>query len=181
VAHYGRDLIDTARRRAVPYAIRKSFTFAASHILYGLPAGHPCGRMHGHNYRVTLELAGPDEALSPVGFLRDYRDLSAFKACLDAELDHRHLNDWWALNPPLAFPALVKQRAARDPDTAIMEPFNPTAEHLAHALYCLAEDMYPGEVAAVAVEETEQTWAEYRPWNARARNRQVRRRADPAT
>ena len=39
------------------FAISKEFHFSASHRLEGLHDGHPCGRMHGHNYVVEIELA----------------------------------------------------------------------------------------------------------------------------
>lgn len=116
------------------FTIRKRFTFAASHQLHGLPDDHQCARLHGHNYVVRLELAS--ETLTEIGFVRDFGDLRLFKDYLDECLDHRHLND-----------AL---------------PFNPTAELLAMHLYKVAEDLW-GEVVAVAVEETESSWAEFRP------------------
>lgn len=116
------------------YAIRKHYTFAASHQLEGLPADHQCSRLHGHNYSVSLELAS--EALTPQGFVRDFGDLKRFKGYIDNYLDHRHLNH--------------------------VLPFNPTAELLAAHLYEVADELWDG-VVAVAVEETGTSWAEYRP------------------
>lgn len=116
------------------YSIRKRFTFAASHQLQGLPAEHQCARLHGHNYTVELELAA--EELDATGFVVDFGALKQFKAYLDGELDHRHLND--------------------------VLHFNPTAEHLARHLYDVAAAAWP-QVVAVAVEETPASWAEYRP------------------
>lgn len=116
------------------YAIRKRYTFAASHQLDGLPSDHQCARLHGHNYVVWLELAA--EQLVEPGFVRDFGELKRFKAYLDDFLDHRHLNH--------------------------VLPFNPTAELLAMHLYEVADDLWDG-VVAVAVEETGTSWAEYRP------------------
>jgi 6-pyruvoyltetrahydropterin/6-carboxytetrahydropterin synthase len=73
------------------YTIAKTFAFSASHIIGGLPPEHPCGRLHGHNYEVEVILQAA--ALDGVGFVRDYRELSALKEFLDATLDHNHLND----------------------------------------------------------------------------------------
>ncbi len=39
--------------------ITKAFTFDAAHHLPHVPAGHKCGRPHGHSYRVILGLEGP--------------------------------------------------------------------------------------------------------------------------
>ena len=73
------------------YTITKQFHFSASHVIEGLPDGHPCARLHGHNYAVELVLEAP--ALDRIGFVVDYGDLKPFKRLLDDELDHRHLND----------------------------------------------------------------------------------------
>lgn len=124
------------------WSITKRFDFSASHVLDGLPEGHQCGRLHGHNYGVEVELSG---GLDQVGFVVDYGELAPVKALIDSELDHRHLNE--------------------------ILPMNPTAEHLAHWLYeAIEEDLsgLPGYdeswgLTAVRVSETPKTWAEYRP------------------
>jgi 6-pyruvoyltetrahydropterin/6-carboxytetrahydropterin synthase len=116
------------------FTIAKRFAFSASHIIEGLPEGHPCGRMHGHNYSVEVILQG--EELNAIGFVVDYNELATFKRFVDDELDHRHLND--VLSCPT------------------------TAEHLARHLYTKAHGLW-NEVAAVRVSETPKTWAEYRP------------------
>jgi 6-pyruvoyltetrahydropterin/6-carboxytetrahydropterin synthase len=78
------------------HVISKEFHFSASHILQGLKEGHPCGRLHGHNYILKVFLKGePDE----VGFVQDYNDLKPIKDYVDNELDHRHLNDIFMTNP----------------------------------------------------------------------------------
>ncbi|MFB6535238.1 6-pyruvoyl tetrahydropterin synthase family protein [Streptomyces noursei] len=118
------------------FRITKEFHFSASHRLAELPEGHPCGRMHGHNYVVELELAAPADGLDKAGFVRDYGDLKQFSRWLDAEVDHRHLNDVLARNP--------------------------SAEHLAQWLYERWLPHYP-QLSAVRVSETAKTWAEYRP------------------
>lgn len=73
--------------------ITKEFHFSASHVLDRLPSWHPCARMHGHNYVVVLELSARREELTEAGFVRDYRELDAFKKWMDGTLDHRHLNE----------------------------------------------------------------------------------------
>ncbi len=70
--------------------ITKKFNFSASHILVGLDKEHPCGRLHGHNYTVTVELKGEP---NKDGFVLDYNDLKPFKEYFDNKLDHKHLND----------------------------------------------------------------------------------------
>lgn len=114
------------------YKISKQFAFSASHILNGLPQDHPCARLHGHNYVVTVHLRS--EKLNEVGFIRDYRELKSAKEYIDNNLDHRHLNDIF--------------------------PFNPTAENIAKALFDRFKQDIP-ELYAVEVSETPKTTAIY--------------------
>jgi 6-pyruvoyltetrahydropterin/6-carboxytetrahydropterin synthase len=115
------------------YTIGKQFHFSASHQLGGLPNGHPCGRLHGHNYTVEVILAS--DTLSGPGFVRDYGDLSVIKQYLDDMLDHQHLNDLMTVEP--------------------------TAENIAKHIFDFAAFPFM-EVVAVRVSETPSTWAEYR-------------------
>ena len=117
------------------YRISKEFAFSASHQLKGLAEGHPCARLHGHNYVVVVELAG--EALDQHGFVRDYHDLGALKAYIDEELDHRHLNE-------------------------VLGDACVTAERLARHFHDWCAARWP-ETSAVRGSETPKTWAEYRP------------------
>ncbi len=116
------------------FTIKKEFYFSASHIIEGLPDGHPCGRLHGHNYTVELILAA--EILDKTGFVVDYGDLQPFKDIIDNELDHRHLND--------------------------IVPGPTSAENLAYYLFQRAKAIWP-QTVAVCVSETPKTRAEYRP------------------
>lgn len=119
------------------WRIRKAFTFDAAHQLNGLDPAHKCGRLHGHTYQVEIILAA--ETLDAAGFVYDFGDLSPLKRMIDAELDHRCLND------------VIDQ---------------PTSEHLAEHLFawCRAHlDMRPEvSVECIRVAETPHTWAEYR-------------------
>ena len=133
------------------YRITKQFAFCASHHLEGLPEGHKCGRDHGHNYVVEVELQS--EELNDVGFVQDYGELDGVKA-LVATLDHRSLNNTlfgpWVEIVERGIPG--RQRLG----------INPTAENLAKWFYDHLIEQYP-LLAAVRISETPQTWAEYRP------------------
>jgi 6-pyruvoyltetrahydropterin/6-carboxytetrahydropterin synthase len=73
------------------YTISKEFHFAAAHHLDNLPPEHQCSRLHGHNYRVIVELG--TERLNEAGFVLDYGDLKPFGTWIDENLDHQYLND----------------------------------------------------------------------------------------
>lgn len=79
------------------YKITKEFHFSASHVLNGLPEGHQCGRLHGHNYILKVELQNKE--LANPGFVQDYGELKKIKDYVDNYLDHRHLNDVLKINP----------------------------------------------------------------------------------
>jgi 6-pyruvoyltetrahydropterin/6-carboxytetrahydropterin synthase len=130
------------------FTISKTFPFSASHVLRGLPDDHPCGRMHGHNYVIAVEVSG---GVDEVGFVIDYGELAPVKRFIDDTLDHRHLNDvtWF---PP---------------------GFNPTAEHLAYEVAHVLVRLVPrlaelrdaGRVRwRAGVSETPKTWAWCDPW-----------------
>lgn len=115
------------------FRIWKEFHFSASHILMGLPDGHPCGRLHGHNYRVQVELESKE--LTDEGFVRDYGELRFFKEWIDEKWDHRHLNEF--MNE------------------------NPTAEHMARKMFYYIQPRVVCRLRAVRVSETPKTWAEF--------------------
>ena len=117
------------------YKISKEFSFSAAHSLFGLAENHPCSRMHGHNYVVTVHLRAKE--LNPQGFVRDYNELRMVKCYIDGTLDHRNLND-------------------------ILAPLNSSAENIAKMIYDRFKPQLP-ELYAVEVSETPKTSAIYEP------------------
>jgi 6-pyruvoyltetrahydropterin/6-carboxytetrahydropterin synthase len=127
------------------FTISKSFSFSAAHQLHGLPEGHQCGRLHGHNY--TLEVVLRSAQLNEHGFVLDYGKLDFVKTLIDETVEHRSLND--------AFPGM-----------------QPSAELLAQQFYRMIfnimRELEGPEIAntlhAVRVKETDKTCAEYCPY-----------------
>ena len=115
--------------------ITKSFVFDSAHWLPEVPAGHKCGRLHGHTYRVTLGLEG--ELHPQLGWVQDYGEISAAFAPLREALDHRCLNEIDGLE-------------------------NPTAERLTVWIYEQLKPLLP-LLVDVTVCETPTTEAVYRP------------------
>ena len=116
------------------YRISKQFSFSASHVLGHLPEDHPCARMHGHNYVVTVHLKS--DRLNEYGFVKDYKSLKNVRLFIDQTLDHQHLNDCM--------------------------PAPPTSENIARFLYDRFKPEIP-ELYAVEVSETPQTSCFYEP------------------
>jgi len=115
--------------------LTKSFTFEAAHWLPAVPAGHKCGKMHGHTYRIVLALEG--EVDTTLGWVIDFADVKAACRPVLQQLDHACLNDITGLE-------------------------NPTAENLAYWLHQqLATDL--PLMTEVTVFETASSSATYRP------------------
>lgn len=78
--------------------IFKEFTFEAAHLLPHVPPGHKCRRLHGHSFRVRIEIGGPlDDRL---GWVADFADIRAAFEPILKELDHTYLNDIEGLENP---------------------------------------------------------------------------------
>ena len=80
--------------------IWKEFTFDAAHKLPNVPAGHKCGRMHGHTYRVRVEVSGAVGEWS--GWVADFADIKEAVGPVLKMLDHSALNDFAGLENPTA-------------------------------------------------------------------------------
>ncbi|TCM76750.1 6-carboxytetrahydropterin synthase QueD [Rhizobium sp. BK068] len=113
--------------------ITQAFTFEAAHRLPNVPATHKCHRMHGHSYRVELQVDG--KVNPQTGFVIDFFDLEKAFGPLLAQLDHHTLNDIEGLD-------------------------NPTAENIATWIWTRVRPLLP-ELNSVKVFETPMCWAEY--------------------
>lgn len=132
------------------FTIRKEFSFCAGHYLKGLPTEHPCNRVHGHNYKVIVELQS--KHMNDAGMVVDYRRLNCLKEYLDKEYDHRMLND-------------------RTEYYGTTPTNSPTAENIARMLFYffakILKDMNVTNddvvLKSVIVKETDKTSATYTP------------------
>lgn len=106
--------------------IFKEFTVEAAHRLPNVPAGHKCGRLHGHSFRLELHVAGAVD--SKTGWIMDFTDIkAAFQPTYD-RLDHHYLNEIEGLA-------------------------NPTSENLAQWIWQQVKPTLP-QLARVIVRET---------------------------
>jgi 6-pyruvoyltetrahydropterin/6-carboxytetrahydropterin synthase len=119
------------------YQLKTHATFCAAHKLRGYQGN--CARLHGHNYRVEVEVEATK--LDEIGIGIDFRDIRAATEELAGELDHRYLNEI----PPF-------------------DEVNPTAENVAAYFYRRlgrALDGPQARVAAVTIWETERCSVRY--------------------
>ncbi len=106
--------------------IFKAFTIEAAHWLPNVPAGHKCGRMHGHSFRIEIHVSGP---LDPhLGWVIDFADIKAAFKAIEDQIDHRCLNEVAGLE-------------------------NPTSEHLAQWLWTHLRPALPA-LSRIVVQET---------------------------
>jgi len=106
--------------------ICKQFRFEAAHHLPNVPAGHKCGRLHGHSYRVDVYVRGSVD--SDTGWVMDFGEITRAFEPLLAELDHRYLNEIEGLT-------------------------NPTSENLARWIWQRLKPSLPG-LSKIVVHET---------------------------
>lgn len=113
--------------------ISQAFKFEAAHYLPNVPEKHRCRRLHGHSYRVEVQLDGPVDPRT--GFVVDFFDVEQAFGDIVAALDHRCLNEVEGLS-------------------------NPTAENIAVWIWDSLKVRLK-QIAAVRVYETADCWAEY--------------------
>src|SRR4051812_33639276 len=78
--------------------IFKEFTVEIAHRLPNVPAGHKCGRLHGHSVRIELHVSGAQG--KDTGWVMDFADVKkAFQPVYD-QLDHNYLNEVEGLANP---------------------------------------------------------------------------------
>jgi len=106
--------------------IYKAFSIEAAHWLPHVPAGHKCGRMHGHSFRIEIHVSGPLDA--HLGWVIDYAEIKAAFKGIEDQIDHRCLNEVDGLE-------------------------NPTSEHLAQWLWRRLQPALPA-LSKVVVHET---------------------------
>jgi 6-pyruvoyltetrahydropterin/6-carboxytetrahydropterin synthase len=83
--------LDSERWRGDDMKVFTEFTFEAAHFLPNVPTSHPCRKMHGHHYRVRVEIAGPVGEAS--GWVVDYAVVELVCSPEIRQLDHSTLND----------------------------------------------------------------------------------------
>lgn len=122
---------------AARYLLKVLTEFASAHTLRDYPGA--CSRMHGHNWKVELEVVAT--RLDNVGMGIDFKRMKAVANEVGDRLDHRYLNDL-------------------EPFTAV----NPTAENIAAYMYREIAERLNDEhikVSALTLWETDRACVRY--------------------
>ena len=119
------------------YAVTIETEFSAAHLLRGYDG--PCSRLHGHNWKVTVEIK--TDILDKLGMSIDFYTLQKKIEGIVAQFDHRDLST----TPPF--------------DHAL----NPTSENIARYFFDELKKQLPSQVklSFVAIGETGQCTAKY--------------------
>jgi 6-pyruvoyltetrahydropterin/6-carboxytetrahydropterin synthase len=123
----------------MPVLLTKKFGFEAAHLLPEFPEGHKCRRLHGHSFRIEINVLGE---INAQGVLMDFGDIKAQVKPLIDMLDHQYLNELGDISGD----PLLK---------------NPTSENLAKWFFDKLEKGLP-ELHSVVVHETCTTRCEFR-------------------
>ena len=115
------------------FELKQQFRIESARFLPHLPEGHPCRRMHGHSFNITLKLVGTRHP--QIGWVRDYHAIEALVKPLLNQLDHHVLNE-------------------------VADLENPTSENLAVWIYEKVKALIP-ELTQVTVAETPTTECSY--------------------
>lgn len=78
--------------------LERDYRFEAAHFLPKVPAGHKCGKLHGHSYLIRVTIEGPIDP--ETGWLMDFAELDAVVRPLIERLDHHTLNEVGGLENP---------------------------------------------------------------------------------
>ena len=96
----------------------RDYRFEAAHYLPRVPSDHPCSRIHGHSYRISVTVAG--EIDPEMGWLIDFGDVDTYVEPLIRQLDHRLLNEIPGLENPTSELLAVWLWQRLQPDLAML-------------------------------------------------------------
>ena len=79
--------------------IYRTYNMHSARFIPTLPDTHPCSKMHGHTFKIIIELDGPIDIST--GFIMDFYDIDSIvnKNIINV-LDHKILNEIDGLNNP---------------------------------------------------------------------------------
>jgi 6-pyruvoyltetrahydropterin/6-carboxytetrahydropterin synthase len=119
------------------YTVTIETEFSAAHIIRGYNG--PCSRLHGHNWKVTVE--AKTEVLDKIGMSIDFYVLQKKTEEILAKFDHRDMNSI----PPFD------------------QELNPTSENIARYIFEELKIILPVQIqlSSVAIGETGQYTAKY--------------------
>ena len=136
--------------------VRKYEAEDAHQLSAGVPDGHPCKRLHGHRYVITVTIGG--EVDPSTGMLMEYDEIDKRVAQVLRFVDHRttnYLGDNVRLvaDPQTGWPALAFEPIAGpkiiETELAAKVRANSTVEHLAAWFLAELKHHFPRDVTKI--------------------------------
>ena len=124
----------------MPVLITKKFRFDSAHYLPGMPEGHKCRRLHGHSFKMEVNVLGEIDA--ETGYLIDFGEIKQIVKPYVDMLDH------WCIN----------EVGERD-NIELLK--NPTSENIAKWYYETLKPKIKG-LHSILIHETCTTKCEYK-------------------
>ena len=79
--------------------IIRTYTVHSARFIPTLDSNHPCSKMHGHTFKIIIELDGPIN--KDTGFVMDFYDLDVIvNEKIIKKIDHKVLNEIDGLDNP---------------------------------------------------------------------------------
>lgn len=134
--------------------ISRTYTFSAAHRIEGHPK---CGRLHGHNYILTVEVSGE---IREDGMVLDYGELDVIVKPVVEAMDHRYIVS--RTNRNAGDPYLLAAVSGHREDDIFDLPCQAsTAEEMCIFLHKAFSARLPGLKVAVGLKETPRSDAHY--------------------
>lgn len=140
--------------------IRTQESFPASHFVQTAAEDSPCRRLHGHTWKVVVEIQGKIELN---GMVVDFRDIKTLIKQLDhmvlvpeeLTLNDSYYPDNWEIHTGYDILSIPKSNCFLLPIESV------TAENLAdYFLKIMMEEMFVGNEITIQVWESENSYAE---------------------
>ena len=114
--------------------VYKTFAIESARSLPKLPDEHPCSKVHGHSFKITLTVEG--EIDQTTGFVMDFSDIDSAFRPIHEIIDHAYLNDIEGLS-------------------------NPTSENICIWIWNKIESSIPN-ICEIKIKETDSTGCKYK-------------------
>ena len=113
--------------------VYKTFAVEAARSLPHLPDNHPCKRIHGHSFKITITVDG--QINEDTGFVMDFSEIDSVFSPIHEIIDHAYLNEIKGLE-------------------------NPSSENLCQWIWSKLSSSLPG-LKKIEIKETESTGCIY--------------------
>jgi|TARA_B100001250_G_scaffold411074_1_gene438878 6-pyruvoyltetrahydropterin/6-carboxytetrahydropterin synthase len=113
--------------------VYKTFAVESARSLPHLPDDHPCKKVHGHSFKITITING--KVNENTGFVMDFSEIDSVFSPIHRMIDHTYLNEIKGLE-------------------------NPSSENLCRWIWSKLSSSLPG-LKKIEIKETESTGCIY--------------------